>query len=376
MGLAERPDARERVVSEGSASGRPPRAWLAFAVISLAAAIAYAPSFAVPFQFDDEARLLHNDAMQEGGPLWDALRWLGNSRVVPSMTFVLNYQLGGLEPIGYHIVNFAVHLLTTLGVFALALTLCRTPRLRAAWPPRRALLLATRGRCGVRVPSAADAGGDVHHSALCLDGGALLRMGRRLFPARPPPPTACGAGSAAALLRCHYRAGGVCGAVEGARGQPAGRAVAGRVGRLRTTAAVARAGGRRAGDAGDSRCPGGVEGAHLAAGHEIRVGGRHPAVDARARLPFSRRAIPCCVAARPGPVAYLFTQATVLPRYLGLVVLPSGLNVDHDVPFARGVVAVGAGRVRIPRRAGARSACGCYRASRWLPSAFSGSSSR
>jgi len=43
--------------------------------------------------------------------------------------------------------------------------------------------------------------------------------------------------------------------------------------------------------------------------------------------------------ARPGPVTYLLTQAIVLPRYLGLVLLPRGLNVDHHVPFAQGVSA-------------------------------------
>src|SRR6185369_1939711 len=66
--------------------------------------------------------------------------------------------------------------------------------------------------------------------------------------------------------------------------------------------------------------------------------------------------------ARPGPVPYLFTQATVLPRYLELVVLPWGQNVDHDVPIVRDLSApvviafafLGAlalyGVVQLPRR--------------------------
>jgi hypothetical protein len=115
---------------------------VALAGIAIAAGIAYAPSLAVPFQFDDEARLSHNIAMQQGA-LLDALSWLGNSRVVPSLTLLLNYRIGGFEPVGYHIVNFAVHLLATFGVFALALALCRAPRLSDAFPPNRALLLAT-----------------------------------------------------------------------------------------------------------------------------------------------------------------------------------------------------------------------------------------
>src|SRR5262249_546700 len=75
-------------------SGRLRGPGVALAAIVVAAGIAYAPSFGVPFQFDDEARLLHNMPMQQGG-LLDALHWLGNTRIVPSLTLVLNYRLGG-----------------------------------------------------------------------------------------------------------------------------------------------------------------------------------------------------------------------------------------------------------------------------------------
>src|SRR5215470_18999678 len=80
-----------------------PPIWLALVVICLAALIAYAPSFAVPFQFDDEARLKHNVAMQNGAVM-DALSWLGDSRLIPSLTLLLNYRLGEFEPLGYHLV--------------------------------------------------------------------------------------------------------------------------------------------------------------------------------------------------------------------------------------------------------------------------------
>src|SRR6476660_4238358 len=88
---------------------RSSRAWGTCVAIAAVAAIAYAPSFSVPFQFDDEARLTNNLALQEG-TLRDALGWLGTSRVIPSLTLVFNYRLGGLDPLGYHIGNFIVHL--------------------------------------------------------------------------------------------------------------------------------------------------------------------------------------------------------------------------------------------------------------------------
>jgi hypothetical protein len=334
MGLAQRPDARQQVVSDGSESGRTPRLWLAFAVISMAAAIAYAPSFAVPFQFDDEARLLHNVAMQEGGSLGNALRWLGNSRIVPSMTFVLNYRLGGLEPIGYHIGNFAVHLLTTLGVFALALTLCETPRLRAAWPPRRALWLASAaGLVFACHPLQTQAVTYIIQryasmAALFYVWAVVCFLRARLRQRRVVPGRRC-------LPAGHRGAGGVCGAVEGARGQPPAALLLGEwvgFGRPRRGRVLA-AGGLAAL-------------AILAIPVAWKALTWQPAmksVSAR-DIPLSTRVLDPIFAprhsllgdARPGPVAYLFTQATVLPRYLGLVVLPSGMNVDHDVRFAQG----------------------------------------
>ena len=83
---AHRPDARGQVVVDRSESSREPHVWPVFVVVAIAATIAYAPSFNVPFQFDDEARLLHNEALLNGRVL-DAIRWLGNSRAVPSLTW-------------------------------------------------------------------------------------------------------------------------------------------------------------------------------------------------------------------------------------------------------------------------------------------------
>jgi hypothetical protein len=41
-------------------SARSVRPWACFGLISAAAALAYAPSFIVPFQFDDYARIIDN----------------------------------------------------------------------------------------------------------------------------------------------------------------------------------------------------------------------------------------------------------------------------------------------------------------------------
>src|SRR3990172_471333 len=106
------------------------RSSIAFVAVAAAALVAYAPSFTVPFQFDDYARIADNAHLLNGG-IMTGLGSLGNARVIPSATLMLNYRLGGTETTaGYHVGNFAVHLLASLAVFQLALVLCRTPRLR------------------------------------------------------------------------------------------------------------------------------------------------------------------------------------------------------------------------------------------------------
>jgi hypothetical protein len=68
---------------------------------------------------------------------------LGSARFLPATTFVANFVTSGVEPFGYHVVNLAVHLLTSLGVFRLAFLLCATPRLRATRLADHAVLFAT-----------------------------------------------------------------------------------------------------------------------------------------------------------------------------------------------------------------------------------------
>ncbi|MGH7789881.1 MAG: hypothetical protein ACRERC_23640, partial [Candidatus Binatia bacterium] len=336
MRAAARPHTRAPGVPDAGERGGNRRAATAFLAICAAAAIAYAPSFAVPFQFDDEARLVRHLARQEGG-LWDVLRWLGDSRLAPSLTFVLNYRLGGLAPVGYHLGNFAVHLLTTLGVFVLALTLCRTERLRAAWPPRRALLLAsaagllfachpiqTQAVTYIIQRFASMAALFYVWTVVCFLRVRLRQRG--LEPGAPAPYVV-----ATVLL-----AAGAVLSKENAVSLPAALLLAEWVGfgRPRRWRAIA-AGGVAA--LAILAVPIGFRALTWQPVASVATG--EYSLWARAFDAITKPRSSILGHARPGPVAYLFTQATVLPRYLGLVVLPRGLNVDHDVPFATGASA-------------------------------------
>jgi hypothetical protein len=308
---------------------------LALAALGAAAAIAYAPSFGVPLQFDDEARLTHNLSMQRGG-LLDAVRWLGNSRVIPSLTLVLNYRLGEFDPLGYHIGNFAVHLLTTIGVFALALTLCRTPRLSAAWPRHRALLLATAaGLVFACHPLQTQAVTYIIQryasmaalfyvwSVVCYLRARLRQRGVEGGHAAPYVAASAALGIAAVLSK------------ENAVSLPAALLLSEWVGfgwprRGRVLAIGA-----------------GATLVILAVPLVWKTVTWQPLAKSTAvgDVSLSTRMLEALLGprasplldARPAPLDYLLTQATVVPRYLGLFMLPWGLNVDHDVAVVQGL---------------------------------------
>lgn len=317
-------------------SGRSRRT-LAFAGVCAAAAIAYAPSFAVPFQFDDYARLGGNGALASGR-LLDAVNWLGTARLIPSLTVVLNYRVGGYDPIGYHVVNFALHLLTTAGVFTLALALCRAPRLRAAWPPARALLLATGASLVFAChPVQTEAVTYVIQRSAVMAALFYVWSIVCYLHARARQAGIEAGRRAAYVAACAVLA--VCAVLskENAASLP---------GALLLSEWVAFGRPRRWRTIGIGALLALVVLSvpvawKIAVWRPFSVGGGTPS-----DLPLWQRLSEAVLAPRPAALPgsrpsafeYLLTQATVLPRYLCLLVLPWGLNIDPDVPVANALV--------------------------------------
>ena len=119
------------------------------AVILLVGIIAYANTFHVPFQLDEELYLKQNPFVQDcrypldelrapqaslrdpgqmvsGNELFHAVRM----RYVAYLTFAANYHLQGEQVEGYHAVNLSIHLLTALLLYALVLALFAGPRMQ------------------------------------------------------------------------------------------------------------------------------------------------------------------------------------------------------------------------------------------------------
>ncbi len=107
-------------------------ALLAAAVVAIGVA-AYSGSFRGEFVFDDLEQIVDNAAIRDLGAFLGpaGYRVLPN-RYVAYVTFALNHAAGGYDPVGWHVVNLAIHLAVALLVQAFVLLAFRTPRLRAS----------------------------------------------------------------------------------------------------------------------------------------------------------------------------------------------------------------------------------------------------
>ena len=90
------------------------------AVIVIAAFLIYSNTFHNFFNFDDLNNIVDNSTIKNIDNFWPP----AGTRYIGSLTFAINYRLGGLDPFGYHIVNLAIHMFNALLVYWLvALTL-------------------------------------------------------------------------------------------------------------------------------------------------------------------------------------------------------------------------------------------------------------
>jgi len=107
-------------------------------LLLLVAAIAYSSSLSVPFQFDDGVMITGEPAIT-GFHVDPASR-----RLLGDLSFAVSYRLFGERPLGYHVVNVAIHAVNALLVLWLVRLLFRTEALQRARPAgaRVALLAA------------------------------------------------------------------------------------------------------------------------------------------------------------------------------------------------------------------------------------------
>ncbi len=91
--------------------------------IFIIAVIVYSPAARAPFYLDDNSRIVENSLLRSFSSLkflweYDPLRF------IPNTTFAINYYFNGIDPVGYHVGNIAIHILNTFIVFFLMKLLC------------------------------------------------------------------------------------------------------------------------------------------------------------------------------------------------------------------------------------------------------------
>lgn len=306
-----------------------PRAWPALALLVAVTTAAYLPSFLVPFQFDDHARILAN-APLHAGELVGALGWLGNSRLLASLTLWVDYRHFGDDPTGYHLLSLALHLVTASGVFALATALCAAPRLRGRWTPEAVRVLALVAALVVALhPVQTEAVTYIVQRATVLAAALYVW-------------------AAVGYLRGRLRA--TAGDRRGARRRYAAAAALGVAALLSKENAATLPFALLAVEwigFGRPRARVLLAGAALLAAVVLAVavlkawffnpvrpsGAPMYTFWRRMALAMSGYAMGSPLTMTPPWWVYALTQAVAAPRYLLLLALPLGLNVDHDVPW-------------------------------------------
>ncbi len=98
----------------------------------------YWPTLYSPFQYDDNAAIVTNTALQDLGELWKILSYGHPPRPVLSFSLALNYYWGGLNPYSYHWINLLLHIGSGLWVRMIIVNIA----MRANWQHKAAQQLA------------------------------------------------------------------------------------------------------------------------------------------------------------------------------------------------------------------------------------------
>jgi len=112
-------------------SVKPIPSLLAVSLICLLGILVYSNTLHSSWHFDDYHFIYDNPSIEDITD-WKAIHYAYDNpaRSVPSFTFALNYHFGRYDVFGYHIVNIAIHLITSTLVYFFTILILCTPRQR------------------------------------------------------------------------------------------------------------------------------------------------------------------------------------------------------------------------------------------------------
>ena len=100
--------------------------WVALLLIAVMTFVIYSNAYDGPFVFDDKIQIEDKMKIRDLSH-YSSLKGFFSHRPLTSFSFALNYRMGGLKPLGYHLVNIFIHMIN--GMLAYALALCVFGRL-------------------------------------------------------------------------------------------------------------------------------------------------------------------------------------------------------------------------------------------------------
>jgi Tfp pilus assembly protein PilF len=117
-----------------------PRRWLSLTLLTLFILLIYSNAFQASWHLDDFPNITHNTRLHisEVSPqtLWQTLHAKPGApgklfRPLPNVSFAFNWYIGQHRPVGYHIVNVVLHIITAGLIYLFTLRLFQTSRLSA-----------------------------------------------------------------------------------------------------------------------------------------------------------------------------------------------------------------------------------------------------
>lgn len=104
--------------------------WLSRGIVCLIGVAAYSNTFQSTFHFDDSTSIANNLAIRDLANL-RAIFQYSPTRFVTYLSFALNYHLGELNVVGYHILNLLIHLLTAILAGVVTNRVLETPLMKS-----------------------------------------------------------------------------------------------------------------------------------------------------------------------------------------------------------------------------------------------------
>jgi Tfp pilus assembly protein PilF len=103
--------------------------WATFALLVVVIGVAYGPAARAPFVHDDNISVLGNPSIvrlwplfgtaDQPGPLNPPRDAVTSGRPLVNLSLALNYQIGGYDTVGYHVVNMTLHVLCAMLLYGI-----------------------------------------------------------------------------------------------------------------------------------------------------------------------------------------------------------------------------------------------------------------